>query len=443
MLLEFKAKNYKTFCDELVFSMIPAPKLKGLDYSILKKKINKKEYKALSSAVIYGANASGKTNIIGAMDTFKNIVLRGNIKQHDHHSGPNVASSKLELIPNISYDVQQPVFFSLKFIADDLLIKYSTSLDLGRFLDTNFNHRILSEELKINGELVFRRSESLILGSLKGINQYFTSAYQDNAETIAKLAESSLDDKELFLTNGFKTMFSAALVSIISDWFENKFIIIYGANLAGSVPEIEAQQKTAFYAPKTLNDAVKQIGGNSNLIGYLVDKNEAEPRLCTVFHRDGTKHSTAMSSELFESYGTIHFVKYFPLLNIALKKGATLVIDEFDASIHPMALMSIVNVFHNDDININRAQLIFNTHNPIFLNKNIFRRDEIKFVERTDGSYASTHYSLSDFGTSGESGVRKGDDYMNNYFVERYGAIRNIDLAPIFQSEIKGEEGAL
>lgn len=86
--------------------------------------------------------------------------------------------------------------------------------------------------------------------------------------------------------------------------------------------------------------------------------------------------------------------------------------DEFDASIHPMALMNIVNIFHNDEVNINHAQLIFNTHNPIFLNSNMFRRDEIKFVERDEETHASTIYALSDFGTAGENGVRKGDDYM-------------------------------
>ncbi|MFR8249403.1 MAG: AAA family ATPase [Lachnospiraceae bacterium] len=57
----------------------------------------------------------------------------------------------------------------------------------------------------------------------------------------------------------------------------------------------------------------------------------------------------------------------FPLVIKAMQTGGTLVVDEFDASIHPMALMSIINVFHNDDVNIHHAQLIFNTHNPIFL----------------------------------------------------------------------------
>lgn len=105
-------------------------------------------------------------------------------------------------------------------------------------------------------------------------------------------------------------------------------------------------------------------------------------------------------------------------------------------------LMSIINVFHNDDINIHHAQLIFNTHNPIFLNSNLFRRDEIKFVERDDDSHQSILYALSDFGTTGDKGVRKHEDYMGKYFVSQYGAIRDIDFTPIFE-EILDREGGV
>lgn len=79
MLLEFKIKNYKSFVDETTFSLIPAKKQTGLDYSILHEKIENKTRKALCSAVLYGPNASGKTNLIGAMETLKSIILRGNI----------------------------------------------------------------------------------------------------------------------------------------------------------------------------------------------------------------------------------------------------------------------------------------------------------------------------------------------------------------------------
>lgn len=100
-----------------------------------------------------------------------------------------------------------------------------------------------------------------------------------------------------------------------------------------------------------------------------------------------------------------------------------------------MALMNIISIFHNDEININHAQLIFNTHNPIFLDASLFRRDEIKFVERDNKTNCSHHYALSDFKTA--NGIRKGEDYMNNYFVNRYGAISDIDFSKILKKVIE------
>ena len=142
MLLEFKAKNYKSFKDELIFSMIPAPKQKGLDYSILRERIGKHTYKGLSSAIIYGSNASGKTNIIGAMDTFKNIVLRGNIR-NDEKDTPNPASAALELIPNNICKDSEPVEFSIKFIEKDMVVEYAFSMDIGTFLDLKHVRKVV------------------------------------------------------------------------------------------------------------------------------------------------------------------------------------------------------------------------------------------------------------------------------------------------------------
>ena len=155
--------------------------------------------------------------------------------------------------------------------------------------------------------------------------------------------------------------------------------------------------------------------------------------MCSIFKDEKNNKAIALSAEMIESYGTVRFITMFPLIMIAIKTGGTLVVDEFDASIHPMALMSILNVFHNDEINIKGAQLIFNTHNPIFLNSNLLRRDEIKFVEKNYSTNYSDLYSLSDFGTDGKNGVRKGEDYMKQYFVNKYGAIRDIDFSSVFE----------
>ncbi|MCO1601465.1 AAA family ATPase [Desulfosporosinus nitroreducens] len=436
MLLEFKAKNYKSFKDELVFTMVPAPKQKGLNYSILNQKIGSKKYKGLSSAVIYGPNASGKTNIIGAMEAYKSIILRGNIRNADVKNAPNPAGSTLELIPNSSLTELNPVDFAIKFIENKLLIQYDLSIDIGNFLDAEYPRRILSETLTVNEEMVFSRKEKLEFGSLKTIKDYLINEFEENSNSATSLARSNLNQEEMFLTNGFKAMFSSKLVNLILNWLENKFMVIYRADTLHLIQKFADPRKHTVYIEKTTNDAAQLFGINSNALGYVVSEDDLEAKLCSIFKNK----KAVIAAEMFESYGTIRFVNMFPLVIKAILTGGTLVVDEFDASLHPMALMSIISIFHNDDINRKNAQLIFNTHNPIFLNSNLFRRDEIKFVERDDETHFSKHYSLSDFGTTGEKGVRLHEDYMHNYFISQYGAINDIDFTSIFEKLVDENE---
>ncbi|MCB6415104.1 ATP-binding protein [Faecalimonas umbilicata] len=444
MLLEFKTKNYKSFVEESSFSMVAAPKQKGLDYSLMKTKIKGKEIKGLSSSVIYGPNAAGKTNIIGAMDVLRAIVLRGNIRNSEEKTSPNPAAVALELIPNNNEIKGKPVYFSVEFyeeeLGDKFRILYELEIDLGVFLDEEYSRKIISENLFVNGELIFKRSDDLHIGSMKVIKKYLSDTTEQNSESAKEIAKNSLSDDELFLTNGFRLVFSQKFAKIIVDWFTNKFMVIYRADSMQLIKRFADPKKKAVYVEKTTDKAAKLFGINSNAVGYVVSEDEPEAKLYSIFRNMKNKKSTAIAAEIFESYGTIRFINMFPLVIKAIQTGGTLVVDEFDASIHPMALMSIINIFHNDDINIHHAQLIFNTHNPIFLNSNLFRRDEIKFVERDDNSHQSILYALSDFGTTGDKGVRKHEDYMGKYFVSQYGAIKDIDFTPIFEEILDREE---
>lgn len=438
MLLEFRTKNYKSFKDELVFSLNPAPKQKGLDFSVLEETIGKKKYKALCSSVIYGPNASGKTNIIGAIDTFKAIILRGNIRNSDLQDYPNTAANRLELIPNIGSSISTPVEFAIKFTERGLLIEYGFIAELGNFLAVDFDRKIIKEYLLVNDTQIFDREDELtITSSLPDIiNDYLVNEYSSNSSSLISIAKNNLHDKELFLMNGFKTMFSAKLVSLIANWLDNKLLVFYRADVMQSKRIITDPKKKTVYIDEIVNEGAKYFGVTSNAIGFVIDDEKSEPKLSSIFHKD----KIAIPAELFESYGTIRFINLFPWVVRALMSGSTLIIDELDASIHPMAIMNIITMFHNDEINTQKAQLIFDTHNPIFLNSNLFRRDEIKFVERDDLAHESKHYSLSDFGTAGKSGVRKNEDYMKNYFVDRYGAIKDIDFTPILEGLLKSKE---
>ena len=434
MLLEFRTRNYKSFAEEMVFSMTPAPKQKGLDYSVLTQNAGGKDYKGLCSAVIYGPNASGKTNVVGAMDTFRSIVLHGNINNADALS-MNVAASSLELVPNCNGKAV-PTEFGIRFADNGLLVDYSISIDLGTFLDKDYPRKILEEQLTVNGKQVFFRNKTLDVQLPSVIKDYVNKSIKRKTSKMLDLAKDGLTDTELFLNNGFKSIYAQKLTAAILDWFSNRFIVVCHAEDMRIVRKFADPKADTIYIEKTLTDAARAFGITANALGYKPnnEKEGEEVTLVSIFE------NKLLPAEVFESYGTIRFINEFPLVILALLSGGTLVMDEFDASIHPMALMNIINIFHNDEINRNGAQLIFNTHNPIFLDATLLRRDEIKFVERDETTGNSIHYALSDFKTA--DGIRKGEDYMNNYFVSRYGAIRDVDFTPILETIISGKEVA-
>ncbi len=430
MLLAFSIRNYKSFKEETVFSMTAAPKQKGLDYSVFEKTVSGKKHRVLSSAVIYGPNASGKTNLIGALDVMKEIVLRGHIR-NTNETSLNQASHSLELIP-FRGSKNEPTLFAIQFIEQGLLIEYRIELQLGAFLDRKFERYIHSEVLKINGASVYERGQNIEIHIEHVKNKYLNDKIGQNIESAKEIAGTGLNKDELFLTNGFKAIFAKELVSLILNWFQNKLTVVYRSDAIRMLREYSDLESKKFYVEKTLTDVAKEFGIHSNALGYIASPEKETTVLSSIIKEGDWK--AVLPAEMYESYGTVRFVNEFPLIIDAILNGGTLIMDEFDASIHPMALMNIINIFHNDDINIHHAQLIFNTHNPIFLNANLFRRDEIKFVERSDTTHESIHYALSDFKTSGNNGVRKGEDYMKKYFVNQYGAIKDVDFSAILET---------
>ncbi len=433
MLLEFRMKNFKSFKEEIIFKMQSAP-IKDLEYSLIIKTIKGKEIKALPTSVIYGPNASGKTNLIGGMEVLRAIVLKGSIFNNENFSCPNFAVDKLELIPNVDSDKNKSIEFGIKFIVNELLIDYSLAINIGEFLDLNYDRKITSEILYINEKMIYeRRDNNVQFGKDNEIKEFLIENF---SKSVLENISVNLDSKELFLNGIFKTLYSKKLYDIIINWFKDKFMIIYHADKMSISPIIDDYDKNKkYYINKNLNNILKEFGLSSEKIGYPLNKDE-EHTIPLSFIKTNNKQ-VVLPSEFYESFGTLRFLNIFPIILSVLNDGATLVMDELDASIHPMAIMSIIKIFHNNEINIKGAQLIFNTHNPIFLNNTLFRRDEIKFVEKEDKR--STLYSLSDFKTNGKNGVRNSEDYMKNYFINKYGAIKNIDFSEYLKNMEDGK----
>lgn len=139
---------------------------------------------------------------------------------------------------------------------------------------------------------------------------------------------------------------------------------------------------------------------------------------------------------LMESRGTLKMIDFVILFQKIFNEGGTLIMDEFDNALHPEIVKGIISMFGDQDLNIDGAQLIFTTHNPIFLNNKIFRRDQIIFIEKDSESYRSVLYTLADFGSEE---VRNDENYLINYFKGKYSSMPYIDFSALLKREAGDE----
>ena len=439
MLLSFSCDNFKSFRDGFEFNMIPEKRMTELGYSILKKVVNEKEESAVSSSVIYGPNAAGKTSVVNAMSCFKQIILRGNIRDTaDDRSGDHV-SNGMNLAPFAFRDTATPVKFDITFILDDTKYRYALSFFIGKFLEKDTERYIDSEQLYVNDALIYDRTkDSVEKLKLDPIAGFLNVGYKlKDAEKSRKAMSSNITSDSLLLVTDFNSFCSKKLVNEIRRWFEEKFIVVNAADRTRFYPGMPEDDGRAM-----INVYINKIAQEAGIIGsdfaYVNDSETHMTKLMSVLQKTDNE-LYGMDADRIESVGTMRLISIMPVVISALKSGAVLIMDEGDASLHPMIMMNLISIFHNDDVNINAAQFIFNTHNPIYMNHSLFRRDEIKFVERDKETKSSSLYSLSDFRANGEISVRKTSDYMKNYFVSRYGAIVDIDFTDIISDILKGE----
>ena len=161
--------------------------------------------------------------------------MRGNIRNSEEKSSPNQAAAALELIPNNNEMELKPVCFEIEFYEEDgenhkFKKHYELEVDLGTFLEEEHQRKILAEVLEVNGERVFERTQDLKIENLKVIKDYLSDITEQNADSVNEIAKNSLNQEELFLTNGFKLIFSPKFTKLIVDWFTNKFMVIYRAD---------------------------------------------------------------------------------------------------------------------------------------------------------------------------------------------------------------------
>ncbi len=425
MLINFVFENFRSFKNKTRLSM-EAGAQRTLDRNL----IRKNKLRILPSAVIYGANASGKSNIIMSLAIMKEIVLQGSL---DVSSADLI---NLELYPFAHSPEQNPMLFEVEFINEESRFLYSFEVQTKSF--DKDKRQILSEKLWIrnNKTLIQVFERSLHRVDIKR-DKKVLSLIQYNEKLLAEFENKinkNLDPGELFLTHAFKTIISSEIADRVIDFFKNKLIVVSDftlkkTNLTLSVADIPDKDFLAWN--KTLDGFVKNADFGPQRILFQSQKSEEEHstdmELVSIY-KTGMR-DVMVPAELMESRGTLKLLDFAIPFESLFTKGGIFALDEFDAAIHPELIKGIIALFNDQSVNKAGAQLIFTTHNPIYLNNKIFRRDQIRFVEKDKDTFESTIYSLADFGSTD---VRNDHNYLLNYFKGKYGTLPYIDFSKLF-----------
>ena len=410
MLIRFSFKNFKSFKNENCLDM-EATSLKEHEYNVTKTENG--EY--LKVSAIYGANASGKTNVLQAFDYMKKrILVSDDSKKNSPIDEENIYSFMIN---------NDPIALEVEILAkNNKIYKYGFEV----LKDT-----IISEWL-------FE----------KRVNKFYAIFERENNNVSMKPNKISdlvnIDERTLFLNIYSKIDRNNEDFSNVYDWFVNSMYLDLGNpnferfinnRVSLKILSDENYKKELLKFIKTFDSGIEGIRTTPDSIEAVKSNNGIID--IEVLHRGENGELKALPFYL-ESNGTRKMFHLFDFFMDALKNGMVLFVDELDAKLHPLLTRYIINLFHNSQTNIGNGQLIYSTHDTVNLNKETFRRDEIWFAEKDkDGIseiYALSDYILEDDKNAGKK-VRNDATYNKDYLTGRYGAIPVLEEFDIIHEE--------
>lgn len=427
MLICYSFRNFRSFRKTTQLSMKA-----GRQTTYNENLIKEAGMRILPSAVIYGANASGKTNIIMSLALMREIVSWGTLDA----SSPYLAN--MELYPFAYNPEPEPVQFQAEFINNGRRYLYSIEVMVKPFQKDK--RKIVSEQLWVNSgnKLIQVFERDLHRVAIKR-DRKVLSLIQYDEKLLAEFENRiniNLDPAKLFLAHGFKTLISSDMADDVIDFFTNKLFVINDFALSElniSLMFSEIPEEGAFIWNDILDRFIKCADFGPQKIVFKPQEKEGKSftdvQLYSLCMPNGLEKPIMIPAEWMESRGTLKLLDFAIPFTDIFKAGGVFVLDEFDAVIHPELIKGIIALFNDRSFNEKGAQLIFTTHNPIYMSNRIFRRDQIKFVERDKDTYESTIHSLADFGSEE---VRNDENYLINYFRGKYSTLPYIDFRRLF-----------
>jgi AAA15 family ATPase/GTPase len=421
MLIEFRVENFRSFKDMQTLSMMGAnlsehvksntfdSGLKGFD-------------RLLRTAMVYGPNAAGKTNLMRALQVMQSFVIS------------SVSTTGVTQYPYLPFKLSTltrgaPSIFEISFIQDDIRYEYEYNIGPTQIERERLVEHVQSQS-RTRGRLLFDRVWNK---RAKQYNWTFGPSFKGERSTWS----NSTRPEALFLSTA--TQLNSAQLRPVFDWFQKKLVVVAGHTTLNQSLSLEVWDQPdgkARLLPflKEADLGIVDIRVERKPLppagGGLIIQGMLQPRLgqppdvvqVTLSHASEDPENPVAFNLEEESSGTkTLFFTAGAWLNV-ISNGEVMLFDEIDTNMHPKLLMFLIQKFQSDT-NPNNAQLICTTHNTSLLDREVFRRDQFWFVDK-DKSGASKLYPLTDF-------KPRNDEVIERWYMRgRYGALPILPVTP-------------
>lgn len=412
MILEFRVGNFRSIRDEMLISFIASKDKKLSEQNLISTGLTGISH-SLKSLAIYGANASGKSTLLSAFAYMRSVIAESATMLQLGQTF-NIQPFKLD-----NAFVSKPSFFEITFLYGGVRHQYGFEITPEKIVD-----EWLLVYKTAKPQQWFRR----FYDEKVGVYEYEFSSHLSGAR---KVWQESTRPNALFLSTA--AQLNSEQLGPIFRWLAEQ-VVYFNAGF-NPAPDYTTLLLQTDHGRKSVRDFLASADISIDEITSTLQKGVTQN---IVFGPEGTKvsaeereivtpkfiHKTASGSASFElheeSGGTQRLYTLAAPIFDVLNQGKILIVDELDSSLHPLLVRSLIKLFNNKDTNPKNAQLLFTTHDTSLLDKSLFRKDQIWFIEKNK-EQASTLTSLADFSP------RETEAWEKGYLIGRYGAIPFID----------------
>jgi AAA15 family ATPase/GTPase len=426
MLVEFSVENYRSIQEKQTLSMVAAEEETMLMDSNTFPMPNSSDLRLVISSVIYGPNASGKSNFLKAMHKLRSLVINSASRMQ--------TGDKFGIEPFIlnSETAKKPSSFEIIFIHKGIRYEYGISADKERIYEewliaypneiqqNWFSREYLPDNPEFQAHKGYKwsfgkglKSPKKPIQKLVRYNSLFLShAAQNTHPQLTEIFEYFRDNINMLTIDVNSKTFTFEKCNEDHTFREQVVKLLNEADIGISNIRTEL-----INIPEEVRQLIKSLI-NQEIDNQAIENHIDEPkamRIVTIHKMNDSDNEIDELTMDEESDGTQRLFDISgPWLDV-LEKGEVLIVDELDRSLHPVLSKALIKMFNNPEINKNNAQLIFTTHDTTLLDGDIFRPDQVWFTEK-DNSMTKL-YSLLDFRPRENESLQKG------YLLGRYGAI--------------------